>query len=139
MSAIANGARELKFYLRWTLITEKVNRSSTLCSISAFIISVILAVYLILDYIQYLIIQVSLISVFTENHSKFYPMGDSCMISAKKRDAWSKRKYNTSKYRIISYQSRGWIMLGRICIWFCGLVLYFFVFAMKQLRNFPIT
>ena len=54
------GARELTFYLRWTLITEKVNRSSTLCSISAFIISVILAVYLILDYIQYLIIQVSL-------------------------------------------------------------------------------
>merc|ERR1711982_26891 len=41
---------------KWTLITE-VNRSSTLCSISAFIISVILAVYLILDYIQYLIIQ----------------------------------------------------------------------------------
>ena len=62
---------------------------------------------------------------------------DSCIFSAKKRDAWSKRKYNTSKYRIISYHSRGWIMLGRICIWLCGWVIYYYVIL--PLRNFTNT
>jgi len=51
------------------------------------------------------------------SHTWLYPVFN---YSTKKRDAWSKRKYNTSKYRIISYHSRGWIMLGRICIWLCG-------------------
>ena len=62
---------------------------------------------------------------------------DSCIFSAKKRDAWSKRKYNTSKYRIISYHSRGWIMLGRICIWLCGWVIHYYVIA--PWRNCIIT
>ena len=48
------------FYFRWSIITDQLSRPSTLCSISAFIFAVVLLIYLIMDYIQYLYIQVSM-------------------------------------------------------------------------------
>ena len=42
---------------KWSIITDHLSRPSSLCSISAFTFAVILLIYLIIDYEQYLCIQ----------------------------------------------------------------------------------